>query len=352
MTDKIKRIVSVLCLVAAICAAALLPASGYAENLRFVFMADSRGDHGTPIINTPVLDAINNKILTLSPRPSFVIFGGDQAFRGYSDGAYTFEAFKTALEPLTKNGITLYTAIGNHELYGSAPHVFQLANQRAYQKAFARNPANGPTGYEHLVYSFPSPGGDAFFAVLDPYYLTNDVPAANTAGTLDATQLNWLTGQLALTKATHKFLFIHTPYYYVNTLSHPADITFTNLWNILDQNCFDMYFCGHAHLYSRKDIDSSIAPYPQLTPPVQWKSNVVQVLNGTCGAPVDTACLTVDRTLWHVFNDDNTYYFSVVDINGPNVKVTTYGGNTGDYRVIDSFSVDRGFFPCNYLLPD
>ena len=69
MTYKIKRIVSVLCLLAAICSAALLPASVYAENLRFVFMADSRGDYGTPIINTAVLDAINTKILALPTRP-------------------------------------------------------------------------------------------------------------------------------------------------------------------------------------------------------------------------------------------------------------------------------------------
>ena len=70
-------------------------------------------------------------------------------------------------------------------------------------------------GYEHLVYSFESPGGDAFFAVLDPYYLTADVPNPDLGGTIDSTQLNWLATQVAQTKATHKFLFIHTPYYYV-----------------------------------------------------------------------------------------------------------------------------------------
>ena len=80
MTDKFRRIVPVLLLVAAIGAVILLPASLYAENLRFVFMADSRGDYGTPIINTAVLDAINTKILALSPRPSFLVYGGDQAY--------------------------------------------------------------------------------------------------------------------------------------------------------------------------------------------------------------------------------------------------------------------------------
>jgi len=58
MSYKIKRIVSVLCVVAAICSVTLLPASGYAENLRFVFMADSRGSVGTPIINTDVLGPV------------------------------------------------------------------------------------------------------------------------------------------------------------------------------------------------------------------------------------------------------------------------------------------------------
>ena len=46
---------------------------------RFVFLADSRGNSTSDLINTTVLTAINNQILALSPRPSFVIFGGDQA---------------------------------------------------------------------------------------------------------------------------------------------------------------------------------------------------------------------------------------------------------------------------------
>ncbi len=72
-------------------------------------------------------------------------------------------------------------------------------------------------GYERLVYSFESPGGDAFFAVLDPYYLTADDPTPNLTGTFDNTQLDWLAAQVAQTKATHKFLFTHGPYYYVTS---------------------------------------------------------------------------------------------------------------------------------------
>ena len=66
------------------------------------------------------------------------------------------------------------------------------------------------------------------------------------------------------------------------------DLTYTKLWRILDNNRFDLYCCGHVHLYSRKTIDSSIAPSSQFIPPVQWHNNVVQLLNGTAGAPIDT----------------------------------------------------------------
>ncbi|MDP2046154.1 MAG: metallophosphoesterase, partial [Deltaproteobacteria bacterium] len=230
---------------------------------------------------------------------------------------------------------------------------FILANQIAYQAAFSSNPANGPSGYtpsyDHLVYSFESPEHDAFFAVLDPYFLTADDLSPNLGGTIDANTLTWLTNQLALTKATHKFVFSHAPYYHIYSLS-TGGITYTNLWHLLDQNRVDIFFCGHIHLYSRKNIDSSITADPQLTPSVTWNSNVFQVITGTCGAPVTGGTPARDATLWHVSNAADTYYFSVVDINGGNVKVTTYSGNIGDYSVLDTFSVNRGFYPWNFLL--
>jgi hypothetical protein len=46
---------------------------------------------------------------------------------------------------------------------------------------------------------------------LDRYYLTADNPDPNLCGTIDSTQLSWLDAQVGQTKATHKFLFIHTP---------------------------------------------------------------------------------------------------------------------------------------------
>ncbi len=355
MTGKSQKIFPVLGLAAALVALTFLPAPGYSENLRFVFLADSPigspPTNPTPadLINTAVLNPLINQILTLSPRPSFVIHGGDQASYGgiYGSGGttYTFATFKSVMARLTDAGIKLYTVLGNRELYSpktATDATFYLANQQQFQTAFTdNNPGNGPFGYEHLVYSFESPGGDAFFAFLDPYFLTADA-APDVTGSFDDTQLNWLATQVAQTKAIHKFLFTHAPYYYVVDPSSeggsPPGITYTNLWNILDSNHFDAYFCAHIHLFSRKTIDSSIPPDPQLTPPVQWHNNVVQVINGGAGAPIVSSGITVDPNLWHVANAADTYYFTVVDISGSQVKVTTYGYNsiTTAWTVSDS----------------
>ena len=64
------------------------------EKLRFVWLADSRGEALPTPINTEVLNVIISQISTLSPKPSFVIFGGDGAYRGYVKPSYTFQAFK------------------------------------------------------------------------------------------------------------------------------------------------------------------------------------------------------------------------------------------------------------------
>lgn len=360
MTYKIKRIVSVLCLVAAIFSAMLLPVSGYCETLRFVFMADGRGDALDDQVNTAVLNAINSQILALSPQPSFVVYGGDSVYRGHSGEAYNFPKFMAAMKPLTSVGIKLYPVMGNHELYREGTPGFSLDNQKEFQNTFTDNPGNGPPGYERLVYSFESPGGDAFFAIGDCYYLSADDPNpglnlegdGSLYGSFDVIQLAWLVNELAKTKATHKFFFVHAPYYQITGSQSYQHTSFTELWSILDDNRFDLFACGHVHLYSRKTIDSSITPAPQWSPPFLCKNNVTQLLTGTCGAPVDNGTLVVDRSAWHVFNAANTYYFSVVDIKGRQVTVTSYSGNTGTYNVFDSFTLHSPLSAIDLLLLD
>ncbi|MCX6165873.1 MAG: metallophosphoesterase [Ignavibacteriae bacterium] len=316
------------------------------ETFRFVFMADSRGDSLEHPVNTEVLNAIINQISTLSPKPSFVMFGGDMSYRGYIGSSYTFQAFKDLFAPLTSSGITLYATVGNHELYHEhSSYGFLKVNQQAFQSTFFESPSNGPAGYEHLAYSFTAQGGNSFFAVMDPYFLTLDTTHMDLGGIIEPTQMSWLKTQVSQTNAKHKFLFIHTPYYYVNSdTAEPstANQTHTAIWSFLDSNKFDFYACGHSHLYSRKAIDSTILPEPQTTPPTPpWRNNVVQLLNGTCGAGSGGGIIDPKFITWNVHNAHKTYYFSVVDISGSTVTVNSYSGYTGAYTVFDTFTITK-----------
>ena len=316
------------------------------ETLRFVFLADSRGDSLKEPVNIPVLTAIRNQIYALSPKPSFIFFGGDMSYRGYIHPSYTFQAWKDLFAPFG-SGIPLYTAIGNHELYHEhASYGFLLVNQQEYQNVFSENPTNGPAGYEHLTYSFTSRGGNSFFAVLDPYFVDKDTLHEGLGGNIDSTQMSWLKAQVAATKAKHKFLFIHTPYYYVfndTAESSEANKSFTTLWSFIDANKFDFYACGHSHLFSRKTIDSTVVPNPQTTPRTpEWQNKVVQLLNGTCGAHPSSGYIDPDfKASWNVHNDSLTYYFSVVDISGSKVTVNSYSGYLGAYSKFDTFTIQK-----------
>lgn len=323
------------------------PPLGTTEKLRFVFLADSRGDSlGNPI-DTTALNPIIRQIAALSPKPSFVIFGGDMSYRGYMDGSYTFQEWKNLFKQLADSGIALYTAVGNHELYHKhAKYGFLLVNQQHYQSTFTENPSNGPPGYERLAYSFTHPGSGSFFAVLDPYFVTKDTVHDSLGGHIDSIQMSWLKAQVSQTTALHKFLIIHTPYYYISDdpdEPSAADTTLTRLWSFLDDNKFDLYACGHSHLFSRKTIDGSILPKPQTTPSTPaWNNNVVQLLNGTCGAAPSTGAIDPSiKTSWNVHNDALTFYFSVVDVSGSTVTVNSYKGYTGAYEVFDTFTVTK-----------
>jgi hypothetical protein len=321
---------------------------GTSETLRFVFMADSRGDSLGFMVDTAALNPIIRQIDTLNPPPSFILFGGDMCYRGYMNGSYTFQTFKNLFSKLTAKKIPLYTVIGNHELYHEhSKYGFLHTNQVQFQEDFSENPANGPAGYEHLVYSFADQASSSFFAVLDPYFFNTDTLHPNgLGGHIDSTQMAWLKAQVAQTTATHKFLFIHTPYYYVsNDPEEPsaADTSYTILWAFLDANKFDLYACGHSHLYARRTIDNSVLPDPQTIPPTSpWQNNVVHLLNGTCGAGPSTGTIDPDiRTAWNVHNDALTYYFSVVDVCGNTVTVNSYSGYTGAYSVFDTFTITK-----------
>jgi Calcineurin-like phosphoesterase len=330
---------SLVCLLATLwLLGTVLPIQGYCENLRFVFLSDGRGYDEAHEINTDAINDLFSQILALSPKPAFVVFAGDTVYQGEnSDGqTYNFQAWKDQdiIKQLGTAGINLYVTIGNHELYNGASLTenYYLSCQQQFQQTWSNMPDNGPdAGHQYLTYSFPSPGGDCFFAVLDSFYMDPNGPAyvsPDQSQGVDQAQLDWLNNQLAQTHASHKFVFHHFPTYLVTSCGMSPSCY--NLWKILDDYKFDALFCGHEHLFSRKTIDSSVD--------TTWKNHVVQVITGDAGAPPeDPATVIRDWASWHI--NVGLWYYSVIDIKDQLVTVNTYGGNNGIYHLIDRFTI-------------
>jgi 3',5'-cyclic AMP phosphodiesterase CpdA len=300
--------------------AAIFFLSSQAEALRFVVYGDSRSDNKENPVNEQVLNQINEKIIKLRPQPEFVIFGGDMAYRG---GRANFEKWKDLLKAITDQGIKLYIAIGNHELYkepgedqeesSGLDFGLDLDNQKEFQQVFDFLPANGPNeDHKHLAYTFTSADGDSFFVVLATYYVDPQTKEAYD-GKLDPAQMTWVEKELAKSTATHKFVISHRPVF--STGGGEPESTLKELWQIMDNNRADIYFSGHEHLYCRKTIDVKMDP--------GFLHKVVQVIDGSCGAPLSSGDdVKVNKRQWHV---KLTYNYSVVDVNDCQVTVRSFG---------------------------
>lgn len=198
----------------------------------FVAIADSQGNGHEPI-NGAVFSRIVQKILSLYPRPAFVLVAGDMV-RGGAERHLSREvsltrelrAWQAASEPLRAAGIRLYCVPGNHEIWGT----YAAERERACRAVLGE-----------LQYAFAHQG--SWFIGLN-----TDRP-----GKRRTPDLAWLGGQLAAAKragAQHVFVFGHEPAFPVTTASEGLRGA-EGLWEQLVRHGADAYICGHEHLYAR-----------------------------------------------------------------------------------------------------
>ncbi|MBI5346914.1 MAG: metallophosphoesterase [Chlamydiae bacterium] len=281
-------------------------------SFRFVVYGDSRGPSlGVPY-NSAVLDFINTQITNLNPRPAFVLFGGDMVYAGTDAGNVGNHLLEWKLHmDATMDGIPYYTTVGNRDLYeGGYPPVKEV--EIKYHDTFDFLPENGPTApidYTRLVYSFEYGTGDdrSIFIVLDAWGFNGTIPYDNA---YDTEQINWFAAQ-ATSTANHKFVVSHGPVF--SPEGWPVDRSAKQIWEFMEQNGFDSFYCGHEHIYARWNIDQS-AYLPSFL-------KITQVLTGGAGASPDnpnTYDATAATPIYFGYN------FVVVDIDGNTIKQHAY----------------------------
>ncbi|WP_449241989.1 metallophosphoesterase family protein [Desulfovibrio sp.] len=300
--------------------------------LRFAVISDTQGLDTRHVVNTQVLREVQDRILELSPRPSFVVVTGDLAIvGGEPDGRTHFADWTQAMRPLAEAGIAVWPVVGNHDLYVNGIHGMQYRwLQDAFIKAFPDVPRNGPEDYEGLAYSFEDRDSGSFFAVIDTYHIPKAMEdiVYTRRGHLRDEQLNWLDEKLAETKAKHRFVFGHNPVF--SPLDHEQACAgnWCDLWKIMSRGGARVYFCGHDHLYSRKVIEAGTHPSAE--------SGMLQVITPTAGGkPTKIDKLTLDDS-WHLWSGHG---FVVVDVDGDTISVTAWGRGPHGWEHIDGFDI-------------
>jgi hypothetical protein len=320
--------------------AALLAVTSQAYAFRFVVTADSPDtvsswNENNKGLNRECLEYINGQILALNPRPDMVFFLGDLVTRAHNAAGHRFlPDWKAAMKPLSLAGIKIYVAVGNRDLYGNTGWT-EKNLEAEFQQYFSDPPHfdmpnNGPPSYKKLAYSLSHE--NAFFVVLDSFGFKPD--GSNWDNGLDAEQLSWFSGQARGATEKFKFALSHGPAFSPEGWT-VHDSVKKDMWGIMQGAKFDVFFCGHEHIYSRWGINRTVAPWVY--------RRIIQVLAGTAGAfPDHIFRVKQDRKKVHAFS---LYNFMVVDVNVNDAQFTAYGidWNAGNYssRIIDRFALQK-----------
>lgn len=142
------------------------------------------------------------KVLSLDPRPDFVVTGGDHVMDvlpGKADRAETqFALLAEALKPLE---MPIYGVIGNHDVFGWGSKEADQHDVR-YGKAMVEDKILGAAAYRSFDH------GGWHFALLDSIQHSE---LTGWHGAVDEKQMDWLESDLAKAGKANKIVVCHVP---------------------------------------------------------------------------------------------------------------------------------------------
>ncbi len=330
----------------------MLISAGSAQAFRFVVYSDCRApkvDWTTKpfpynLFNIDVLGYINDQVVNLDPQPDFVMFIGDMINNNdpLPETPNNLQYWKTYMET-GLNGIPLYVAVGNSDLYGSTWWL-EYPLQAEFATTFSNMPNNGPStpvDFRHLVYSFEYGEGQekSLFVVLDSFGIYKDASITPDTKYCDndfdpypfpAEQIEWFSAQAAASDAHHKFVIAHGPAFSV--IGFPVGRNVKKILDVALTNNFDTFFCAHEHLFYRWNVDEET--YPTTT------KKIVQNLTGCAGAVPDSATNVAENPDQRIYFG---YNFVIVDVESNLITERAYAvfSNGSGYKteLIDTTTI-------------
>lgn len=316
--------------------ALFMPQNAFA--FRYAVYGDSRAPKGDPaLVNRTILGFINKHMHSLKPRPDFVLFVGDAMNRSWAQD-YTHNFLPDWIQFMKSDlkNIPFYMIPGNTELYGNTGWT-EFPLQTEYQQTFSFLPHNGPPNYKNLSYYIKHGQGKekSLFIILDSFgFYDQSGTLTNFDNGFDAEQIKWFAKIAKKSKANHKFVINHGPAFSVE--GFPIKDSVRKIWQLMTKNNFDIYFCGHEHIFSRWLITKKVFP-PASKP-------MTQTIVGSAGAVPDSSSkVVVDPQQAHIHSG---YTFVIVDVGKNKITQRAYALVSlpnGSYRtqLVDKFTLKK-----------
>jgi hypothetical protein len=213
------------------------PTGGTVDRLYLGFTGDTRPDDCGTVYPTMIINDIFTKMKAQNVQ--FALDQGDHMFNCGSDFAGARDQMNLYVAAANLLGKTVFMTMGNHECSYSATTLCSALpygtnpNYTAFMDAL--KPISGKPWYRFDVTT--NAGLAAFIVVADDAW--------------NSDQQSWLTAQLADADAHAKYTFVskHHP---DGNLDHPE---FQQIYNLVLQHKYSLFFTGHSHLYRRQSGD-------------------------------------------------------------------------------------------------
>lgn len=285
---------------------------------RIAFIGDSRGnDDG---INKKVLTEIFKQLSELTPKPEYIVTGGDLVSGDNTEETFIkqLNAFKTvATKYFPINSIL--PVYGNHEDSGSTK---KSDHEKIFGEFFSEfNKTSILKEYNNTVYNLDI--DNIRLIILNSYHSGQTSQIVNE-------QYNWLFNNLN-DKSKLKFVFLHSPAFplggHIGSSLDMYPEKRDAFWQALDKNNVMSVFCGHEHNYSRRIIDKKINP--------MFSRPLNQIVVGTAGADFNTYYLSKEGV---IVPPVGAYHYLLIDICENETK---YKAVSIERYVIDEFTLQN-----------
>ena len=246
----------------------------------FIWMSDSQySPYQTGIQNR--MRNVLQSALGVCPNPDLMLHGGD--FSDAGNYLWTYAAEVSGNEDFFTK-YPLMAASGNHDTVGTS-EIYRLINVDL--KGTGRNASQSTSTGTYYSYDY----GNAHFVALN---IAKDAE-------IDATQLSWVSSDLAASTAKWKFVYFHRPMYTCVGEKEPdamdADLC-EALESVFNQYGVDVVVQAHVHMYSRtKPITSKGAVA------TGWTTQTANGYEYTVdpGAPIYTETATAASNVEHIY---------------------------------------------------